>query len=116
MKKIVEDLDGFIQSNIPLIQTFEITKNRKEAIRLMAMNMIADSFKTIVCSDHSDIRLQDAIKSGLNWLDNSGELYDTEEEEEICEQIMEIMDIVGLESSGGHLNVWRYGFDPNMGF
>ena len=23
------------------------------------------------------------------------------------------MDIVNLESSGGYLNTWRYGFDPN---
>ncbi|ELJ8549638.1 DUF4844 domain-containing protein [Vibrio cholerae] len=24
----------------------------------------------------------------------------------------EIMDIYGIESSGGRLNTWRYGFDP----
>jgi len=116
MEKIIEDLDGFIQNNLSLIEDFEITNNKKEIIRLTALSMVADSFKKIICSDHSEEQLQDAIKSALDWLDNSGEIYDTEEQEEICEQIMEIMDIIGLDSSGGHLNIWRYGFDPNVGF
>ena len=37
---------------------------------------------------------------------------DTEDRERICTYFEELMDIVGLESSGGYLNDFMYGFDP----
>ena len=37
---------------------------------------------------------------------------DTEDRERICHYYEELMNIVGLESSGGHLNNFMYGFDP----
>jgi Domain of unknown function (DUF4844) len=37
---------------------------------------------------------------------------DSENQERLCSYIEEIMDMVGIESSGGLLNLWRYGFDP----
>jgi len=55
---------------------------------------------------------QDIIKKGL---DRFSELYlqlDTEDRERICHYFEELMDIVGLDSSGGHLNKFMYGFDP----
>ena len=55
---------------------------------------------------------QDIIKKGLN---NFADIYvelDTEDRERVCGYFEELMDIVGLESSGGHLNNFMYGFDP----
>jgi hypothetical protein len=37
---------------------------------------------------------------------------DSEDRDQLCFCIEELMDIVGLESSGGLLNDWRYGFNP----
>jgi hypothetical protein len=55
---------------------------------------------------------QNAIKIGL---DRFSDLYlklDTEDRERVCSYFEELMDIVGLESSGGHLNDFMYGFNP----
>lgn len=38
---------------------------------------------------------------------------DSEEIERICHYYEELMDIVGLQSSAGRLNKFRYGFDPS---
>jgi hypothetical protein len=40
------------------------------------------------------------------------ETSDSEERERVCSYIEQIMDILGIESSDGLLNTWRYGFDP----
>ena len=37
---------------------------------------------------------------------------DSEDRDRLCSYLEEIMDIVGIESSDGLLNLWRYGFDP----
>lgn len=37
---------------------------------------------------------------------------DSEDRDRLCAYLEQIMDIVGIESSGGLLNRWRYGFDP----
>jgi hypothetical protein len=39
-------------------------------------------------------------------------LFDSEEMDRGLTYMEEIMDIYGIESSGGRLNTWRYGFDP----
>jgi hypothetical protein len=55
---------------------------------------------------------QDKIKIGLKRF---GDIYinlDTEDRERVCHYFEELMDIVGLESSDGHLNNFMYGFDP----
>jgi hypothetical protein len=56
---------------------------------------------------------QNAIQIGL---DRFADLYvqlDTEDRERVCSYMEELMDIVGLESSAGHLNNFMFGFDPN---
>ena len=54
---------------------------------------------------------REAIKKGLERFD---EIYlDTEDRERVCHYFEELMDIVGLESSGGMLNTFMYGFDPD---
>ncbi|MFK3976765.1 DUF4844 domain-containing protein [Shewanella vesiculosa] len=48
-------------------------------------------------------------------LEKAAELYkqfDSEEMDRGLTYMEEIMDIYGIESSGGRLNTWRYGFDP----
>jgi Domain of unknown function (DUF4844) len=41
------------------------------------------------------------------------ELEDSEDRDCFLAYLEQVMDIVGLESSDGLLNNWRYGFDPN---
>jgi hypothetical protein len=40
------------------------------------------------------------------------EMEDSEERDQFLGYLERIMDIVGIESSDGLLNEWRYGFDP----
>ncbi|MDR6968894.1 hypothetical protein J2X31_002920 [Flavobacterium arsenatis] len=78
------------------------------------INIATDDFKKLASKGHAtDKEYQDAIKNGL---DRFAELYlelDTADRERVCLYFEELMDIVGLESSGGHLNNFMYGFDPN---
>ena len=77
------------------------------------INLSAKDFKELADKGTStDIEYQNAIKDGL---DRFSEIYlelDTEDRERVCSYYEELMDIVGLESSGGHLNNFMYGFDP----
>ena len=73
------------------------------------INLSADDFEKIAQKGTAtDKEYQDAIKKGL---DRFREMYldlDTEDRERICGYYEELMDIVGLESSGGHLNRFMY--------
>lgn len=75
------------------------------------INLAADDFKKLADKGNAtDKEYQIAIKIGL---DRFADLYlqlDTEDRERVCSYFEEIMDIVGLESSGGHLNNFMYGF------
>lgn len=77
------------------------------------INLAADDFKKLAEKGNAkDKEYQNAIKIGL---DRFSDLYlqlDTGDRERVCYYIEELMDIVGLESSGGHLNIFMYGFDP----
>lgn len=77
------------------------------------INQAADDFAALAKSGNaSDKDYQDKIKIGL---DRFADIYidlDTEDRERICTYFEELMDNVGLESSGGHLNKFMYGFDP----
>lgn len=57
---------------------------------------------------------QDAISTGLKRYTKIYSSLDTEDRERICYYIEELMDIVELKSSGGHLNKFVYGFDINL--
>lgn len=41
------------------------------------------------------------------------EVLDTEDAENLAGNFEKIMDCIGLDSSGGALNDWMYGFDPS---
>lgn len=77
------------------------------------INLSANDFKQLADKGTTtDKEYQDAIKKGL---ERFAEIYlelDTEDRERICHYYEELMNIVGLESSGGHLNNFMYGFDP----
>jgi hypothetical protein len=51
----------------------------------------------------------EAFRSALSRFD----AFDSEERERVCSYLEQIMDILGIESSDGLLNTWRYGFDPH---
>jgi Domain of unknown function (DUF4844) len=77
------------------------------------INLAADDFKKLANKGNvSEKEYQNAIKIGLNRFANLYLQLDTEDRERICYYFEELMDIVGLESSGGHLNFFMYGFDP----
>jgi hypothetical protein len=76
------------------------------------INLAAKDFLTVALSNPTEKKFQDQIKVGLNRFSKKYQYIDSEDEDKICHYFEEIMDIVGLQSSGGHLNMWRYGFDP----
>lgn len=78
------------------------------------INAAADDFMQLSQEvNTSDTDYQEAIKKGLERFVEDYVNLDTEDRERICLYFEELMDIVGLESSGGHLNKFMYGFDPN---
>ena len=77
------------------------------------INMAADDFKKIAESGKpTDKDYQDKIKIGLQRFSDVYISLDTEDRERVCHYFEELMDIVGLQSSDGHLNNFMYGFDP----
>lgn len=77
------------------------------------INISADDFKKLAENGSAtEKEYQDAIKIGLNRFADVYLDLDTEDRERVCHYYEELMDIVGLESSGGHLNDFMYGFDP----
>jgi hypothetical protein len=78
------------------------------------INLAADDFKKLADKGNAtDKEYQNAIIIGLYRFNNLYLQLDTEDRERVCHYFEELMDIVGLESSGGHLNNFMYGFDPN---
>ncbi len=78
------------------------------------INLVADDFKKLADKGNStDKDYQNAIKIGLERFADLYLQLDTEDRERVCIYFEELMDIVGLESSGGHLNNFMYGFDPS---
>lgn len=77
------------------------------------INQAADDFKDVATSGNpTEKKYQEKIKFGL---DRFSDIYidlDTEDRERVCSYFEELMDIVELESSGGQLNNFMYGFDP----
>jgi hypothetical protein len=78
------------------------------------MNSAADDFKEVAENgDATAGEYQDNIKKGLSRFRDVYLQLDTEDRGRVCHYFEELMDIVGLESSGGHLNRFMYGFDPS---
>ncbi len=77
------------------------------------INLSANDFQELADKGiATDKEYQDAIKMGLYRFSDIYLDLDTENRERICSYYEELMDIVGVESSGGHLNNFMYGFDP----
>jgi hypothetical protein len=77
------------------------------------INLAADDFKKLAERGNiTDKEYQSTIKVGLDRFSDHYLQLDTEDRERVCSYFEELMDIVGLESSGGHLNNFMYGFDP----
>jgi len=77
------------------------------------VNLAADDFKKLAEQGNASSKdYQDIIKKGLDRFSGLYLQLDTEDRERICHYFEELMDIVELESSGGHLNRFMYGFDP----
>lgn len=57
----------------------------------------------------TDEEYQSLIASGLERFDNYN--LDTEDREKLCGYFEDILDAIDLESSGGAINTWLYGFD-----
>jgi len=75
------------------------------------INLAADDFENLAKKGNAtDKEYQKAIKNGLDRF--AGIYIDSEDQDRICHYFEELMDIVGVESSGGLLNNFRYGFAP----
>ncbi|NJM90277.1 MAG: DUF4844 domain-containing protein [Hydrococcus sp. RU_2_2] len=79
------------------------------------INLAADDFQKLAEKGTAgDAEFQEAIKAGLERFGDTYVMLDTEDRERVCHYFEELMDIDGLESSGGHLNNFMYDFDPNV--
>ncbi|MEL6537674.1 MAG: DUF4844 domain-containing protein [Bacteroidota bacterium] len=77
------------------------------------INRAADDFMEVANShDPSAEKYQEKIGIGLKRFSELSIELDTEDREQICSYFEELMDMVELESSAGHLNNFMYGFDP----
>jgi hypothetical protein len=75
------------------------------------INFVADDFKKLADKGNATAKeYQNAIKIGLERFTDLYLQLDTEDRERVCSYFEELMDIVGLESSGGQLNNFMYGF------
>ncbi len=83
--------------------------NLKESLT-KKINLIAKDFETLAAKGiATEKEYHNAINKGLAQFSELE--LDTEDRERVCKYIEELMDIVDLESSGGHLNEFMYGFD-----
>ena len=78
------------------------------------INQSAKDFQNIAKKGNTtEQEYQNAIETGLKRFSKIYLELDTEDKERICSYYEELMDIVQLESSAGHLNNFIYGFDPS---
>jgi hypothetical protein len=78
------------------------------------LNVAADEFIKILNDGPTDKKFQESIALGLTRFNPYYADLDTEDKTRICTYFEELMDDVGLESSGGIINKWMYGFDPTV--
>lgn len=97
--------EKFVEDNELMYPGIEDVSFKEEYTK--KINLIADDFETVALNNPTGNAYQEKIKIGLARF---GQMPDTEDRERICAYIEELMDIVGLESSGGLLNDYLYGF------
>ena len=75
------------------------------------INLAAEDFEKIAQNENATEKdYQNAIGKGLDRFKSIYLEIDTEDRERVCAYFEELMDIVGLKSSDGHLNNFLYGF------
>jgi hypothetical protein len=109
MKDTLIKLNSFILSEQKKLQG---VISEIDALKLTVLIELAKTFSGLTEINASADKFQKAIKVILNAIDNSKVVLDSEDQDDLLMEIEALMDIVDLESSGGYLNEWRYGFDP----
>ena len=90
-----------------------VSDPKLKALLTEKINLAAGDFETLSRKQTaSEKEYQDLIGKGLERFGDVYEQTDTEDRERICSYFEELMAIVGVENSGGHLNKFLYGFDP----
>lgn len=69
-------------------------------------------FQNVVKQNGSDDVFREVISSTIEKIEGNETSLDTEDKEAVCLYFEKMMDAVELESSGGILNNWLYGFNP----
>ena len=93
---------------------FGLSNEKLKPVLTELINKSAQDFQKIAQKGNAtEEEYQNAIEIGLNRFSSIYFELDTEDRERICTYYEELMDIVGLESSGGHLNNFMYEFDPS---
>lgn len=101
-EKFVEDSTSFYTG---------VADPKMRSILTEKINKAADDFRAVAESENpTDKKYQDMIEVGLSRFSDIKMELDTEDRERLCGYFEELMDIVGLESSGGHLMMFMYGF------
>lgn len=91
-----------------------IAEEKLRPIFTEKINLAAKDFQKVATSSNpTNERYMEAIKTGLSRFSEIYLELDTEDREQVCVYFEELMDIVGLESSNGQLNMFMYGFDPS---
>nr|WP_315422506.1 DUF4844 domain-containing protein [uncultured Pedobacter sp.] len=72
----------------------------------------ANEFQKVVIQNGSDDMFREVISSTIEKIEGNEIRLDTEDKEAVCLYFEKMMDAVELESSGGILNTWLYGFNP----
>jgi hypothetical protein len=70
----------------------------------------AEALAVAVSGEASDSQLLAILEQHLLQIDRDS--LDTEDAEQVAGQFEALLDAVEIESSGGILNTWMYGFDP----
>ena len=82
-----------------------------EAVRITAaahLNELLDRLVAAIAAHPTKAFVLSEFRRTLTKFDSA----DSEERDQLLAYLERIMDIVGMESSDGLLNNWRYGFDP----
>ena len=87
------------------------SKLLKEKTNELINKSANDFIEILKTTNYDDIALQNSIKTSLKRFNTIYLKLDSEDLDRVCYYFEEMMDIINLKSSGGHLNKFRYGFD-----
>ncbi|MVN92026.1 DUF4844 domain-containing protein [Mucilaginibacter aquatilis] len=77
------------------------------------LNAAPKDFLVTAVHQPTEEKFQQDIGKGLSRFNPFYLQLDSEDQDRICGYFEELMDCVGLQSSNGKLNEWRYGFNPS---